>query len=141
MGRSKEDAHRATFGLAEKCRALRAGGIHDRAHVIHALFERRYPAVAVGQAGAPLVKTNHPAERAQPGVKSGGVWKIPMQLDIPDEPVDHDQIKRASAKYLIGDVNIAVFGVPGFRWRHRLLPVCSEKATGVGRISEAQSAT
>src|SRR5437762_2457767 len=107
MGRSKEDAHRATFGLAEKCRALRAGGIHDRAHVVHALFERRYPAVAVGQAGAALIETNHPAERAQPGVKSGGVWKIPMQLDIPDEPVDYHEVQRAASEHLISDMDIA----------------------------------
>src|SRR5438876_12290079 len=123
MGRGKEDAHRATFGLAEKCRALRAGGIHDRAHVIHSLFEGRYPAVAVRQTSAAFIEAYDPAERPQASIELGGIWKIPMQLDIPDEPVDYHEIQRAASEHLISDMDFAAFGVPGLGRRHHVLPV------------------
>ena len=41
IGRREERAHRDALGRADERRALGAGGVHDRAHVVHPRLERR----------------------------------------------------------------------------------------------------
>ena len=56
IGRREQDAHRPTFRNPEERGALRAGSIHNRAHVVHPLFKGRNPGTPVGQTGAALVE-------------------------------------------------------------------------------------
>src|SRR5207245_2561338 len=53
---------------------------------------------------------------------------FPEDLKVRDKAWDQDQVKRAIADHLVGDVDIAAFGVAGFRWRHRGSPVCATPA-------------
>src|SRR5262249_28610931 len=49
---------------------------------------------------------------------------LPEQLDVRNEAGHEDKVERAAADDLIGDAQFAALGVPGFRWRHGVLPAC-----------------
>ena len=52
IGRREERAHGAALGDPEQHRPLRSGGVHDGAHVVHPLLERRGAWIANGGAYA-----------------------------------------------------------------------------------------
>jgi hypothetical protein len=56
--------------MAEERAALDADGVHHRAHVVHALLERRHAADAVGCARAALVEADD-AHAPRQGVEPG----------------------------------------------------------------------
>jgi hypothetical protein len=111
VGRGEQHAHRAAVGDAEHGGALAAGGVHDGAHVVHALLERRDAPEPVGEPGAALVEQDEPAEAREPGQEMRQRRIVPGEVDVRDEPRHEDEIERPLAQHLIGDANLAAPGV------------------------------
>ena len=103
----------ATFGKAEERGALRAGGVHHRADVVHPLFVRRQLRVghAIGEARAALVENDQTREGGQPLEEARPRRLLPRQLDVRHPAGDEDQIQRPFADDLVGDVDVAALRV------------------------------
>ena len=65
IGCSEEQGHRAPLGDAQQCGPLGSDGVHDCAHVVHALFERGDRCRTIGQTSASLVELDHARKRLQ----------------------------------------------------------------------------
>ena len=60
IGRGEEQGQRPALGDTEEHRALGAGGVHDRSHVIHSLLEGRDVTNSIGEPRATLVEADEP---------------------------------------------------------------------------------
>ena len=122
IGGGKQHAHRPTLGDAEQRGAFGAHCIHDRADIVHALFEMSDADMPVGEAGAAFVEQDQPGKRSQAGKELSRAGRPPSQLDVGNEARNEDQVKRAVADHLVGNVHIAAFRVACFRRCHGGLP-------------------
>ena len=71
---------------------MRSGGVHDRPHLIHALFQGQAGRVGdrVGQSGSSLVEHDEaPADR-KPAQKPGLGGPRPRRLHVGHEPGNED---------------------------------------------------
>ena len=118
MGRGEHDAHRSTFRGAEQRRALRSGRVHHRPDVIASFLQRRHADIPVGQARAPLVEHDHPRMLGDTAQQRGHAGGVPVQVHVGDSPRREHHVKRALAKYLVGDRDIATTRVASFRRVH-----------------------
>ncbi|MBA3655693.1 MAG: ATP-dependent DNA helicase RecQ, partial [Actinobacteria bacterium] len=132
-GRGEEARHRPAFGLAEDRGPLDAGRVHDDAHVVHALLERRDPGDGVGHAGAPLVELHDAGEAAEPLEELHHRRVLPEQLAVREQAPGQHQVDGAVAPCLVGDVQVAVGGVVDRRRGHRC-----HTATPHGRKTSSQ---
>ncbi len=64
IGGGEEDRHAGALRVAKEGGALRPGGVHHRAHVVHSLLQRREVGIghSIGHPGASLVEKNQAAE-------------------------------------------------------------------------------
>ena len=78
------------------------------------------PATAVGQPGAALVEEDQARERGEPLEEARAARLLPVQLEVGDEPGHEDQVDRAVADDLVGDVDVAALRVAGLgeSWPH-----------------------
>ena len=106
--------------MSEEGGSLDASGVHDRAHIVHALLDGRIAANAVRQSSAPLVEDDDARERPEPLEARSHPRVLPVHLNVRDPPWDIHEVERAIAKYLIGDVHVAAVGVAGL-WNHPVL--------------------
>ena len=115
MGCSKQRPERSAFGHAHDGSPFDARCIHHRPGVVHPLVQIGQLAETVGQASASLVKHDNPRPRRQmiePGCLIRG---IPHVFDVRNEARDDDEVLRPVAEHLIGNVDVATFGVTNFR--------------------------
>jgi hypothetical protein len=92
--------------------ALNADGIHHRAHVVHALLERRNAADPVGRARAALVEADHPHSLGQ--LAEVGARSVIVELHRREvHPAREHEVERPRAEDAIGDVDVAAPRVPG----------------------------
>ena len=96
---------------------MRAGGVHDRPHLIHALFQGQAGRVGdrVGQSGSSLVEHDQASAGRQPAQKPGLGRPRPRRLHVGHEPGNEDQVAGAIAQDLVGDVGIATQSVVSHR--------------------------
>jgi len=69
----------------------------------------------VGQSHAAQVEPDHPAERGQPTLKARHAALVVDAVDRHGGAREHQQVHRAVAENLVGDVYVAALGVAGFR--------------------------
>lgn len=117
MGRRKERSQRAAFGNAQQRGARYANRIHDGPDVVHALVEAGKLADAIRQAGSALVEQDDPREAAQAKQPAREIGLIPIVLDMRHETGSDNEIDRTASEDLVGDMNVAAFGVAG-DWGH-----------------------
>jgi hypothetical protein len=86
-------------------------------HVVHALLEREDLRAAVRHASAALVEQNEAAERSEPADERSVLRGLPGCLDVRHVARNPEQIERAIANDLIGDVNVIAPDVTGRRCR------------------------
>ena len=124
-------------GDAQERGPLQAHGVHHRPDVIHAPLEGAGPEGAVGQAGAPLVQDDQPAEREEPFEERAGEDVLPVELDVRHEPGDEDQVDRSVPDDLVGDAQPIAGGELGLRvpWHIRSCPEGSRNEPSMGRDS------
>jgi len=94
---------------------LRACGIHDSPHIVHALLERGGVQHWIGEAGPAAVEVDHAREGGQALEKAPRRLVLPEQFDVRRESIDADQIEAALAKDLVGEVYVPTSGVFGLR--------------------------
>ena len=109
IGRREEAAHRAALGDAAERGALGADGVHDGAHVVHPLFERRQTVDghAVGETRAALVEEDEAREGGEAAQEAREARLAPEVLEVRDPAHDEDEVERPVADDLIGDVDLA----------------------------------
>src|SRR5215472_14237147 len=78
---------------------------------MHALLKGEDLRAAIGHAGAALVEQNHAAERGQAPKECAEIGRAPGGFDVRHEARDKQQIKRALAKNLVGDVDVVALNV------------------------------
>lgn len=69
----------------------------------------------IRQPSAPLVKHHHPGIAREAKQPTRHIRSIPPMLDVSKGWRSENDVERAFAEYLIGDVNVAALGVPGLR--------------------------
>ena len=116
VGGGEECGHGAAFGRGEEHRALRACGLHHRAHVVHALLQGGRALQAVRHALATLVEDQHTKTQRQAAQHGGVGLVVPVGFDVGDDARHHHQVLRAAAEDLVGDAEaVAVSEVRGRR--------------------------
>ena len=74
-----------------------------------------------------VVEANHPAERGQAAVEAIHRGLGIDRVDGDERPRQHEQIHRAIAEFLVGDVHVAALGVTrARRLCHQLRLFCAE---------------
>lgn len=113
VGGREERAHRATLRDAEQGCAPGARRLHHRPNVVHPLFENRQSIRGnpVGKAHTALVKQDQARERGEATEEAALIRVLPGQLNVSDPARDEDQIDRPLTEHLVGDMNVAAFGV------------------------------
>jgi hypothetical protein len=96
---------------------VRAGGVYDRPHLIHALFQGQAGRIGdrVGQSGATLVEHDEAPAGRQPAQEAGMGRPCPCRFHVGYESRNEDKIPWAVAQDLIGDMAIATDRVTGNR--------------------------
>ena len=112
--RGKEDAHGPAFRHAVDGGALRAGGIHDGAHVVHSDFEWSPGVGGVGHPGPALVEVDQPRERRDALVQRAKERDVPRDLDVRRRPGNEYDVERPLTCDSIGDVDVAAACVANF---------------------------
>ena len=115
IGGGEQGAHRAALGDRRRApRARRTRGLHHRAHVVHALLQRRHALEAVGHALAALVEADHAEALRQAPQHARVVVVLPVRLEVRDDAGDEHQVLRTAAEHLVGDAQAVALGVAGF---------------------------
>ena len=109
----EQEAHGAALGVAEDDRALGAGRVHHRSHVVHPLLERRQAVDGhpVREPGTSLVEVDDPTEGPEPLEDTGHPRLLPEKLDVGHPAVDENQVPRTGAEDLVGDLHPVARGV------------------------------
>src|SRR5207244_8314678 len=84
------------------------------------------------------VEHDHAPELCEPGEKAGDHRVLPVQLDVIRHARDPDEVERALAHDLVGDVDIPTPGVPrlgSYGARHLVLNRVTAPATVARRAS------
>src|SRR5262245_36311678 len=78
------------------------------------MLQRPYSAVknTFGETNAPLVEHDQPRERSKAIEEMAGVRMIPPELHIGRAPANEDDVERAVADDLVGDVDVAALREP-----------------------------
>ncbi len=113
--RGEEDAHRRALRHTVDRRALRADGVHDGAHVVHANFEQRSGVGGVGHPRAPLVEVDQPRERGDAFVQRAEERHLPGELDVRGRAGDEHDVERSVAGDAVGDADVAAARITDFR--------------------------
>ncbi len=103
----EQGRHRAALELRVHGRALRAGGVQHRDHVVHLLLERRRLGDRIGQPRSATVEHDQPRERREAVEVPRHPRLIPVVLDLRDPGGHVHDVDRAVADDLVGDVEIA----------------------------------
>ena len=119
--RSEDDAHAGALRMSEERSALAARRIHDRADVVHALFDGRVSGDAIGEAGAALVEHDDARERAESLEAVRHARVLPEHLDVRDPPWHVHEIERSAAEDLVGDAHVGAVRVARLGRHGRLL--------------------
>src|SRR5207248_8493140 len=83
------------------------------AEIVHALLERRVADVTVRKTRAALVEQDHPGEPREPTHPVAVKRILPREVDVRDPAGHDDEIERAIAYDLVGDVDVTALGVAG----------------------------
>jgi hypothetical protein len=81
---------------------------------------------AIREARSPLVEGDQSRERREAIQEARKRGLFPRELDVRDPAGDINQVERAFADDLIGDVQVAAAGVFGFRMQSDNASVCIE---------------
>ena len=73
------------------------------------------PPTAIGEPGPALVEEDQPREGREPAEEARVARLLPRQLEVGDPARDKDEVERAVADDLIGDVDVAAPGVARLR--------------------------
>lgn len=126
-GREKE-THGAAFGKAEQGRALGAARIEHGAQIVELLLEGREHEGTIGEAHPALVEDNDPREGGQALDEVRVRGQLPQHFHVGRETERQDQVARAAADHLVGDVDVTAPRISRFWRRHR-----AECALGIVR--------
>src|SRR5829696_1979284 len=112
-GGGEEQGHRAGLGGGgHEGRLLRAGGVHDRCHLIRVGLPGRRQGLGqrVGGAGAAAVEQDQPRKRGQPAQEQGRRRVLPLQVHVAEGAQGQHQV-GSFAEHLVGDPVVAHPGV------------------------------
>ena len=118
VGGGEQDAHRPTLRQPKECGTLRARGVHHRAHVVHAVLQRRRAGNRVRKPRAALVEQDQSRERRELLEETRDARVRPLQVEVRDETRHEDEVERTVAHDLKGDVDLPATRVTCL-WRHR----------------------
>ena len=106
IGRGEQHRDRAAVAVAEDDDPLAADCIDDGRDVVHPALDggNRAQRYGVGDARAPLVEADHPSHRRQALQEARQLRLFPHDLDVVGVIRDEDDVARASAKDLVGDM-------------------------------------
>jgi hypothetical protein len=123
--RAEQCRQRSPVVVADDERPLGSHSVEDRAEIVEPRLHRRDHRQAVGQTHAALVEQDHARPRAQLADEALERRQLPEDLDVRNERVHEDDIDRAVADDLVGDVDVVVGdGVASLRAVHvRILAV------------------
>ena len=111
------DAGRGAAGPDD--RALGADRVHDGPDVVHGRLERLDLADPVGEPRPAAVQHDHPPGRRESLDVADEQWLLPGGEQIPGDPAEEDDVRRAIADELVGDGHVAASRVRRVRWFHR----------------------
>ena len=139
--RGEEDAHGRSLDDAEQRRSRRAGRVHHRAKIVHALLERRCAGDVIGHSGSALVEEDQTSELRELEESLRHRRNRPAELDVGDEPGDEDEIEGAVADDLVGDRYVSAPRVVRLRPHARSLTArrAANAAGGVGVLERSRS--
>ena len=110
MTGGKKRGKRAALRKSKQRSALDADRVHHSADIVHALVHGRQVRDAVREAGATLVEKDDAAKAAELVQPARQTRFVPIIFEMRDEARRHYQV-GSLAEYLIGDVDLAAFGV------------------------------
>lgn len=100
---------------------LDAGGVHHRPQIVDALVKIGKLDEPIRHSGTTLVEHQHLGIAPHAKEPTGKVRFVPVVLDARYEGRCDDDVDRTFTKRLIGNVNVATFGVARDRWHGRPL--------------------
>src|SRR3954453_9173060 len=105
MSRCEQDCRRTALRFYEQRSLFHACPVHDRAYLVHALFQGRYVCDRIRHTRAGLVVEGETAERgeAPKEVRDPGVR--PREVQVRDEARTEDEYTRTAAEHLVGDAD------------------------------------
>ncbi len=115
----EQDAHRPALRVPHQRCPLDADGVHDGAYVVYARLEIGKSAGTVREPGSSLVEPDQAREGRKPLQHVRVTRSLPVEVEMGDEPWDEDEIERAAAGDLVGDVDVAALRVARLRRRGR----------------------
>ena len=120
IGRENEPGQRSETG-GQNRRPLASNRIHDREGVLRPVLrpDHVFRGDPRREAYPALVEPDHPAERGQPSMKAVHRRLDVHAVDRDQRPRQHQQVDRAIAEDLVGDVDLAATGIPGPRCPRR----------------------
>jgi hypothetical protein len=113
--RREENRQWAPLGHADQSGALGADRVHDGTNVVHPLLERADRNV-VGEAHSALVEHDQPRERGEAVVEAPDAGLFAKHLQVREGAVDEDDVERALANGVVGDVDVTASRVTDLRF-------------------------
>ena len=109
VGRREDEAHRCPAERRDQRRAVTAGRIHDRADVVDPGVDRgqRLQRDRIGHADAAFVEGDQTPDTGQAVTDVGDRSDLPLGLLVAHPLVREDEVDRAFADRLEGDVQVA----------------------------------
>ena len=92
----------------------RTDDVHNRADIVHPLFECWAVEFAVAQACSALIKNNHACERSEPIEVTRNMRFLQVMFQVRYEAGNAHKINRTVAENLVRDMNLTAFGITGF---------------------------
>src|SRR5687767_8458780 len=114
MSGREQHRHQATLRHAVDVRGLRADGVQDRPYVVDLLLESGKVDRAIRQPQSARIEHDQSRESAKVTQVGRVRWLLPLPLHVREDARDVHQIHWPLADRLIGNVDVAGFGVPGF---------------------------
>ena len=112
IGSREQDAHCRPFGNTIEGDTLRAHGVHYRPDIIHARLQTGSAGDRIGHPRSALVEPDEPREGPQVSKKLRKARQRPLELHVGHEAGNEEEVERAVAKELVGDVDVATQRVP-----------------------------
>ena len=111
--RGEQEMHRPRLRGPEERGPCRAGRVHHRSYVVHALVERGelIERHGIRESGAALVEEDQAAERRKPTEEPGDARLLPEVLDVGDPAMNEYEVDRALARDLVRDVDVSALRV------------------------------
>ena len=109
MGGSEQRRQGRAFRCAKERRLFHICSVHNCPEVVHTLVEAWKLRDTIGHACPTLVKHCYPSKGSQPQQPPSDFGMLPVDLNVRHEIRSENQINRPVAKYLVSDMDVALF--------------------------------